>query len=66
MSDKETRRCKNCGKKYTVYEVGNRWPGGKEQEDINCPWCGHLDGKMTTSGSIRTEKVRETEDKPEL
>lgn len=43
-----------------------RRAGGKEQEGINCPWCGHLDGKMTTSCSIRTEKVEETEDKLEL
>ena len=66
MSNKETRTCKNCGKKYIVYNVGDHWPGGKEQEDINCPWCGYLVGKMTTSGAVRTDKVGETEDKLEL
>ena len=57
MLDKDIRTCKKCGKRYVVINYGDHFPGGKEKEEIICPWDGHIDGTMMTSGFVRTEKV---------
>ena len=60
MSDKDFRTCKKCGRKYAVEIFGDCCAGGKEKEGVVCPWCGHRDGEMTTSGFVRVEKIDET------
>ena len=60
MFDKDVRTCKKCGKKYVVIKSCDHFPGGKEQEEIICPWDGHVDGVITTSGIVRTEKFEDT------
>lgn len=62
MNDKDVRTCKTCGQRYAIRIFGNRFPGGKEQEEVACPWCGHDDGVVTTSGLVQIEKIDESGD----
>lgn len=32
--------CKTCGKKFTWELHGIGYPGGRDREDIICPYCG--------------------------
>jgi DNA-directed RNA polymerase subunit RPC12/RpoP len=50
-------KCTACGKSFTVTISNARYPGGKERESINCPWCGAENGSEVTSGIITTQKV---------
>ena len=50
------RICNHCGKKYSVENRNDRFPGGKEKEEIICPHCGEIDGYMMTSGYPYTQK----------
>ena len=59
MSERDVRTCKVCGRKYEVMNSGDMYQGGKEKEEIFCPWCGHEDGEIMTSGVVRTVKVEE-------
>jgi hypothetical protein len=59
MSDKEIRICTKCRGRYVVHNDGDCYPGGKEREEIYCPCCSHLDGYLTTSGRVRTEKLED-------
>ncbi len=35
-------KCEKCGKKY-AYEIWDTvYPGGKERETANCPYCGEV------------------------
>ena len=36
-------------------------PGGKDKEDIVCPYCGSIDGSIMTSGYIHTQKKQPIE-----
>ena len=60
MLGKDIRTCEKCGKKYVVINSCDHFPGGKEKEEINCPWCGHPCGTLMTSGFVRTEKFEDT------
>ena len=54
--NKDIRICKHCGKKYSVENRSDCFPGGKEREEIFCPNCGKIDGYMMTSGYPFTQK----------
>jgi transposase-like protein len=54
-------KCTVCEKKFTITILNAGYPGGKEREIINCPWCGAENGTVVTSGIITTYKV-DTED----
>lgn len=54
MDEKE---CKECGRKFKWGIVGTIYPGGKEREDIDCPYCGANNGSVMTSAFVKTEKV---------
>jgi uncharacterized Zn-finger protein len=53
-SNKET--CPNCNREFTWSNMGDVWPGGKDKESINCPYCGESLGAIMTSGYISTQK----------
>ena len=55
----DIRECPVCGRKFKVENCGDQYPGGKESEEIFCPYegCGHLCGHMMTSGFVRTYPV---------
>lgn len=52
-------KCINCGKKFTWVESENHYPGGKDTEYINCPYCKTSNGSIRTSGVVYTSKVEE-------
>lgn len=59
----ETIVCKKCGNKY-AYEIwGTVYPGGKERETANCPYCGEVGYSVMTSQFISSYKL-DKEGKP--
>lgn len=52
----EIETCSDCGKKYSITEIGGGVPGGKEPEEISCPHCGHSYTRRS-SGVFRTHKL---------
>lgn len=59
MSERYTTKCQKCGHSVLVEVTSMNVPGGKEIEEGNCPYCGHLVAKQMTSGFIRTYKNEE-------
>lgn len=49
--------CEKCGKKFAYEHTGNIYPGGKERETADCPYCGETAYSTMTSGFIRVYKV---------
>lgn len=52
----EIETCSDCGKKYSIIELGGGVPGGKESEEIICPYCGYSYTRRS-SGVFRTYKL---------
>lgn len=44
----------NCGKLFSVSQIGTNVPGGRESEPITCPHCGYEARTERTSGVFRT------------
>ncbi|MBR3502106.1 MAG: hypothetical protein IKO06_04285 [Alphaproteobacteria bacterium] len=55
-------KCKKCGKLFGYSVCGTIYPGGKEKEDIDCPYCGENNGYEMTSAFVETYKL-ETQNK---
>ena len=55
--------CEKCGKKFGYAETGNIWPGGKDREYVNCPYCGETAFSKMTSGFIHACKMDEEDEK---
>ena len=51
--------CKKCGEKFRWGIVGTVYPGGKDKEPIDCPYCGEINGYRMTSAFVRTEKIED-------
>ncbi len=53
--------CKNpkCKKKFRVIECPDKVPGGKDWEEIKCPYCHYENGPSLTSGYFKIEKIDE-------
>lgn len=49
--------CKECGRKFKVEVTTMGVAGGKEREDILCPYCGHNNGYRMTSGFVNTYEI---------
>lgn len=57
---KENKKtCKECNKEFMWSEHGNVYPGGKDREFIDCPYCKARNGSIITSGSVFTSKIEE-------
>ncbi|MBQ9791825.1 MAG: hypothetical protein IJW28_04480 [Clostridia bacterium] len=54
-------KCDKCNKKFSYHESMNNFPGGLDKEDIYCPYCGHSNLQIMTSGLIVTQPVKENE-----
>lgn len=57
--EKSSYTCTACGKNFSISISNAGYPGGKDRESINCPWCGTENGTIITSGiitSYREEK----------
>ncbi|MEL5937962.1 hypothetical protein WN865_00005 [Tetragenococcus halophilus] len=59
MSDnkgtKET--CEKCRKEFAWEVYSDNYPGGKDTEFIDCPYCGARNASVKTSGSVITSKI---------
>ena len=53
----EKVKCKKCNKLFAYKLQGDVYPGGKFDEDIDCPYCGETYGTIMTSQFIVTEKL---------
>ncbi len=53
--------CEKCGKKFKCVETGDIWPGGKDREYANCPYCGETAFSTMTSGFIYVYKIDDDE-----
>ena len=49
--------CPFCGKGFHVEEHPMGVAGGKDKEDINCPWCGKTVSQKMTDGWFVTSKI---------
>lgn len=49
--------CEKCGKKFRVEVTTMGVAGGKDREEIFCPYCGHLNGYRMTSGFVNTYEI---------
>lgn len=54
-------KCKKCGKLFDYKIVGRIYSGGKEREDIDCPYCGKTNGSEITSAFVHTFKIEEND-----
>ena len=51
--------CPSCGRRFNVREVPMGVAGGKDSEDIDCPWCGNTVDKKMTDGWFETCKIED-------
>lgn len=49
-------KCPHCGKKFEVTIIYNNFPGGRETEEVWCPYCYFL-GYIRTSGLPESHKI---------
>ena len=42
--------CNKCGKKFIYKNLGDIYAGGKDNEQIICPYCGCVNSYVMTSG----------------
>ena len=49
-------KCKKCNNSFQWSNRGDIYPGGKDKEDVVCPYCGSVDSSIMTSGYIYTQK----------
>jgi len=49
--------CPECGKPFHVQEFPMGVPGGKDKEEIDCPWCHSTVGQKMTDGWFVTTKI---------
>ena len=49
--------CTKCGGKFTWHETNGGYPGGKDRESIDCPYCGEEAYTVVISGVVTTQKV---------
>ena len=47
------QKCSNesCGESFSYSIIGGGVPGGKEMEELLCPYCGHVVDREMMSGS---------------
>lgn len=51
--------CKKCGRKFAYEIVGTVYPGAKERESADCPYCGEEEYSVMTSQSIFVYEVND-------
>lgn len=55
--EKYSKTCCECGRKFYVHVSTMNVPGGKDREEIECPYCHAYNGYRMTSGFVDTFKV---------
>lgn len=56
-------KCNKCGKNFGYEDTGNPWPGGKDREEVRCPYSGEVAFTKMISGFIYTYKLDENGNK---
>ena len=56
IMEKYEMKCCQCGKEFEVHVTTMNVPGGKDKEDITCPYCSAENGYRMTSGFVYTFK----------
>ena len=51
--------CEKCGKAFAYEVTGTAYPGAKEKETADCPYCGETAYSEMTSKSIYVYKLNE-------
>lgn len=51
--------CSECGRRFRVQVTTMNVPGGKEREEVDCPYCHSNNGYRMTSGFVYTFKIDE-------
>lgn len=51
--------CEKCEKRFSWYEYGDDYPGGRDTEYIRCPYCQSDNGSIRTSGYVMVSKIEE-------
>lgn len=49
--------CSDCGKTFLVRVTTMNVPGGKDREEVDCPYCHANNGYRMTSGFVYTYKL---------
>jgi uncharacterized protein CbrC (UPF0167 family) len=49
--------CAKCGKKFAYELTGAVYPGGKDLETADCPYCGEVATSQMTSGFFHSYKL---------
>lgn len=49
--------CKNCGKEYAYEFWGTVYPGGKDKEYVDCPYCEETAFTRMTSQNVSMYKL---------
>lgn len=49
--------CSECGRRFRVQVTTMNVPGGKEREEVYCPYCHSNNGYRMTSGFVYTFKI---------
>lgn len=52
-------KCQKCGKEYGYEIFGGGYPGCKERETADCPYCGETGYSEMTSASIYVYKLED-------
>lgn len=52
-------KCTECGKMFHVRVTTMNVPGGKDKEEVDCPYCHANNGYRMTSGFVYTYKIEE-------
>lgn len=55
----EKIKCEKCGQEYGYTIWGNIYPGGKDRETADCPYCGETGYSIMTSQNISVYKLDE-------
>lgn len=58
----EIIKCPNCGKHFSYGLIGPSYPGGKDKEYVDCPYCGHTYMTIMTSRILVIEGKEPEED----
>lgn len=51
--------CSECGMRFRVQVTTMNVPGGREREEVDCPYCHSNNGYRMTSGFVYTFKIGE-------
>ena len=59
MLKKQGTICKYCEKEFVYKNMGDIYAGGKEREDIVCPYCNKVNFSKMTSGYFCSYKLED-------